>query len=1237
MPAKTILVFLILVQVSFAFATPLSGRLGEVFKTGTSAQISYEQTATILSRFGFNADYVNAIESQLNSESRTPLEKQILKNSKQRFRLFDLSREMTSFLLARWQERTDLVEREHEMHELIANLLKMKLVALPRLSAEAGMDVDQALTQKINELVDLETKGQILDILLTTFGKSNSEKFLANRQKKSEIDLVSELMAQYNQIRYDYLEISQTPYLGKALLIAVIDYYQKNKMASSLSALNKKLEDDPKIGQDGFSYLLAKVNGETLKPMDIVATWSDRLSSYYQSKKWVLPTLKSLIGDRGALKEGDFNQFASVICLPSPEECLDSSKGSLKIHWLVEAPILPAGGLRIVDVNGFAPQGYVPKLSYVRWDTKQGNASLRNGSSNRQARIGDFIAGGLVESTQLNPMYSSLGVTLALSALDPSKLANTNPKIVVDKSRYQVSPIVLESSLTSELWMPIVAQSFLSFIKAPQFSLKETSLDLIKTMPLVGASISNLEAQQRDRSPNLIRSKIQCTPSKTVVKTVPEDIKEFLYQLGFGDKYQGQWLPYSEIMAIYNQKKITYNEMTRKQQLRNVNDYTKVQASVELATLIAMSLAHCEVNDSFVRRSSALAATLASFEAPAAIIENPLAFKATEAAHDGDPQLRIRYEKSLRAKMGSESTKLVKVILDSLYGAEVSKLAEDLKFASQVKRIQSLSQQIIELAFMNHQIGRTRFLGRALIALLMRQAKLHGQYNLAREGLTKILESNQLTFENFIGDQWKIRSVDKKGNRSDELVSIYDMGYVFTRGINMESPTIPSGSIPGGDQRADASNPSPYYYGKKMGLVGSFAAAAFVPSAESTFDAVESWKDKKFYTTFNDGYSHVGYTLVRESQGIKMSWILDNYPTPIADMEVDLTGVPYNPGGIRISGLEQFYRVDHHSRLAVSNMVNSLPPEDMGVSDADYFKFFEYAKRQVLAFVKNKKSFEYGGKALNFADFPNFKVFSPILEPTTGKPLRDVETTEQFVEDPWMVEITPHEFEEMHKIVFAAVLENHNPSRDEVKKWFDHVRKAALDKIFDLMYKGVTFVWITPYGQYYKGGAYCSLTGVLGWKLGTGLDIQETKDTWHRIVNAVKKQEDFLLKQVSSDPDISEQIKNIAMMHDMPIVAPSGLAAQVYNRIQDVRSFVPPYQELVDRFRRQFGREIQVNVDPAVESMVLKLQPEVERYFATTPLDFTEVEAIYNDTLEIAISAKGCTQRNSVCGRRLGK
>lgn len=1232
---KLILKAIIILQAGFAFASPAtaSTSLNEVFKSSTQANQNFTQTSALLSRYGFSADFVASIEGQQKNQNRASDEKQLLQDSRQRFELFNISREISAYILTRWQERSD-VERDNDLHQLVANLLKMKLVTLPRISAEAGMSANQAFSQKIVELVNLETKKQVLDILSAAYGKTTAETILKGDQKASEVTTVSEMMGQYNQIRYDFLETSQTPYLGKALLIGLIDLYQKNNMTASLQALNSKLMKDPKIGQDGFSVLTAKVNGETLRPMDLVATWSDRLDRFYQSKGWKLPTLKSLLGNHSSLKANDYNEFASVICLPSPAECLDNTSAQkLKIHWLVEAPVLPAGGVRVVDLNGFAPQGYAPNVAYVRWASKNGNAPLRGGKSIRQATIGDFISGSLVDSTKLNSKFSSLGVALALSAFDPSKIAKSTPKVVADNSRFRVNPTVLESTMTSEAWAQNFSQTYLNAVKVPAFKLSDISLNLIKTMPQIGSTISKLDNQQMERNPELSRATIQCTPSEKAVKVSPNEIKEFLYKLGFGDKYNGQWMSYAEIMKNYNQKGITYNEMTRKQQVRNINDFKKVQASVELATLIATSLASCEVNKSFVNRASALAATLASFEAPAAMIENPLSVKNNDEGH-GDPQQRIQYEKSLRAKMASETNKLVKIILDSLYGSEVARLAGTPSFEPNVKRIQSLSQSVIELAFMNHQIGRTRFLGRALIALLLRQAKLNGHYDLAWNGLSSILTNHNMALENFIGDKWKIRVMDKKSKASDEIVPVYNMSYVYTRGINMESPTIPAGSIPGGDQRANATNPSPYYYGKQMGLVGSFAAAAFVPSAESTFDATQSWKDKKFYTTFNDGYSHVGYALVREANDIKMTWVLDNYPTPIADMEADLSGVPFNPGGIRISGLEQFYRVDHHSRLAVAHMVNNLPASDSSVSDADYFKFFEYAKRQVKSFIKNNNSFEHGGKALNFSAYPDFKVYSPILDPT-GKPLRNTQTKEQFVEDPWMVEISTQEFMEMHKVVFDAVKTNHNPSREIVKEWFDRVNKSALDKVYDLMYKGVTFVWITPYGQYFKGGAYCSLTGVLGWKLGTGLDIQEVKDGWHSIVRAVNYQKNFLLSQVGGDPDISSQIENIAMMNDMPIVAPSGLAAQLYNRIQDVKSFVPPYQEMVDRYRRQFGREIQIKVDPAVSAYTAKIDAETENYFEETPLDFTEVEALYNDTLEIAISAKGCAQKDSACGQRL--
>ncbi|MGZ3770263.1 MAG: hypothetical protein ACXVCP_09165 [Bdellovibrio sp.] len=1236
MKNKLILQIVMALQTGLAFAGPVKAKnLGDVFKSNAQSNQVFTQTSDLLTRFGFSADYVNKIDAHSDA-SKTATEKQLMQDSKQRFELLNISRDLSAYILTQWQKRTDSVEKENDLHKLVAELLKMKLVTLPRLTAETGMEVNQAVSQKIEELVQLDTKAQVIEILSAAYGKKVAEEKIRNGQLASEVNIISEMMAKYNQIRYNYLEISQTPYLGKALLVAMINHYQKNNMLASLQALNSKLINDPKIAQDGFSILTAKINNEILKPMDIVATWSDRINTFYQSKKWNLPTLKSLLRNAPALKDKDYNQFASVICLPSPEDCLDASPLKLKIHWLVEAPVLPAGGLRIVDMNAFAPTGFSPRLSYVRWEPKSGVA-LRNEKSNRQSSIGDFVYGNLVESTSLNPPFTSLGVALALSAFEPNKMSALKPKIVEDKLRFQVNSTVLENAFTSEAWVPTVSQTVVNAIKVPPFHLRETSLGVIRTMPQVGAVISKMEKNLKDVNPKLVRSTIQCIPAKNAVKATPEGIKEFLYKIGFGDQYKGQWLPYTEIMNNYNKNKVTYNEMTRRQQVRNVVDYQKVQASVELATMIAMSLSQCEMNEDFVQRASALAATLASFEAPAAIIENPLTLK--DAPEDENvkpghenPEQRARYEKSLRAKMASETNKLVKLILDSLYGSQVPQLAKQPNFNAQVKNIQKLSQSVIELAFMNHQIGRTRFLGRAVIALLLRQAKLNGHYDLAWNGLSEVLNQNQMALENFVGDKWKIRSMDKKYQAYEDTVPVYNMSYLYTRGINMESPTIPSGAIPGGDQNATAKNPSPYYYGKQMGLVGNFAAAAFVPSAESTFDTMNRWKDKKFYTTFNDGYSHVGYAVIREADGIKMSWVIDNYPTPIADMEVDLTGIPYNPGGIRISGLEQFYRVDHHSRLAVAHMVNNLPASDSSVSDADYYKFFEYAKRQVKGFIKNHYSFKNSGKALHFSAYPNFKVYSPILS-EEGKPLRNTETKQKFMEDPWLVEISSQDFMKMHKIVFDAVTSNVNPSREQIKEWFDKVNKTALDKVYDLMYKGVTFVWITPYGQYFKGGAYCSLTGVLGWKLGTGLDLEEVEDGWHSIVHMVNKQKDLLLSQVGSDPDTAAQVQNVAMMADMPIVSPSGLAAQTYNRIQDVKSFVPPYQELADRFRRQFGREIQIKVDPAVNTYLGNFEPQVEEYFEDTPLDFTEVEALYNDTLEIAIAAKGCTQKNSVCGR----
>lgn len=1268
---KLILIFAVLFVVASSLWAETNNKsttfVPSFFEQQPQVAENYRKTSENLERFGFSSDFVNQIENRRLNKSLPEPTKALLGLDQQRFALLDMSREVAAYTLARWLERPDGENKQKDLHSLIKKFLKSKLVALPQLAAEPGMTVDEALKRKISEVVDLDLKAQILDVLTTALGQSELERKLTiglgntqnpgspaednngdssgttnnskarNKLGDPEVAWVSQLLTRYQQIRYQLLDVALTPYLGRALLIATMAHYEKENRQEAIRTLNQELLADAQLKADAYDLLVAKINEKELRPGDLIASWSDRIAEYYakNQKSASMPTtLRSFLGPHKALEKNDYNNFATLVCLPTPADCTAPSLPKrLKIHWLVQGPVLPSGGLRMVDLEGFAPRGSSPSLAQIKFTVDESPWLYRSTSIYRQAQIGDFLHGTLLDATNPASRFTTLSVALALSPLDPRKINAQNTKIIGDQSRYQVNLNLLDNTYTSDTWVPTLRKSYFSSLVIPTINIAPQALEMIKTMPRLKMTIEQM--QDASKNPQLVRATINCQPLSTPVATSPEQIKEYLYQLGFGDRYNGVWMSHADISEKYREQNITYNTMTQNQQVRNFKDFKKVQASVELATMMAMNLSACEFNDTFIRRVAAMIGTITSFEAPAAQTENPLYTQGVEEGGQDASAHRALYVRALREKMSSETLKLIKLIVDSLYGKDALRLSRDPQFQTQLLRIQEHATSIMELAFMNHQIGRTRYLGRALMAVFLYEAKRLGKYDQAWASLAEVLKSHELAIENFIGDRWRIRTVDKSSRVVDQSVDIYNFSYVFTRGVNMESPTIPAGAIPGGNQMATAENPSAYYIGRRMGLIGQFSAAALVPTPESSFNVVESWKDKKFYNTFNDGFSHIGFAVVRESGGIKMSWLIDNYPTPTADNELDMPGVAYNPGGIRLSGLEQYYRIDHHSRIAIANRVNFLDPNTPNISDRDYLKFFEYAKKQVKAFIDNNFTFERNGDALYFPAHPDFAVYSPVLDPKTGKPLTNKQVNTAFAVDPWKIEITPQQFMEMHKLIFDSIKDGTTPRRDQVKAWFDQVNKAALDKIFDLMYKGVIFVWITPYGQYFKGGAYCSLTGVLGWKLGTGLELQEEKDEWHSIVKTVSREKNLLISQAGGSADIINQIENIAMLPSMPIVAPSGLAAQVYNRVEDVRSFVPPYRELWYRYQLLFGKEIEIQVAPETEQLVNQLALTTEDYFEKVELDPTEVEAIYQDTLEMTIAARGCSQRNSVCGQDL--
>lgn len=781
------------------------------------------------------------------------------------------------------------------------------------------------------------------------------------------------------------------------------------------------------------------------------------------------------------------------------------------------------------------------------------------------------------------------------------------------------------------------------------------------------------------------------------------DNNTFLLKLGFGELDRtfyvqsrdikmsskipnGSWMDHVDLMKKYRRNKFTYNQMSANQLDRNIKSYEIVKTIKELGLYLASLTLPCVDEAGHQEKLADLTTYLTAMkpldisEAVEEKIKRNLGLDFKKASEEKPEEVDQITQEQLKIAISSHTKHVVELMMQSLFGNDP--VADDLVATKKTvsRQLVKLVTPMIQLMYMDHQIGRTQWLGRALIALQLRQGN-----DQAFDTLKQYLYASGITLENIVGKTWlmddqisniaeaqdhlvavlsKLRNEKrlslpqalaiknrfdqslqtwlqkktdaKKAGFTDALdktitflknqkfakedikqkiassltsitqrikkgpvsfktnkvaIPVHTMSYLLTRNINVESALTPSLALPGN-----------YEIGKQFHLIGSLASAMNVVDADyvadNGFGLVTQLKDRAFYRTLNNGFSHVGFAAVREADGVTMTWVIDNYPTPVADNEIDLPGTRFNAGGVRWVGLEQFYKPSQHTRIAV------ITP--------DAKLFHEYAKPQ----IENRlKAIAAGQEILGTK---MYNAVHPNLD-STGKPMRNLGTN---IDDPWTMEIDSATFKKIHQY-----------ENDE--EWFDSVSAAAMDKIVDFMYQGVSFVWITPYGQYYKGGAYCSFTGVLGWNLGAGIEALSThKDSWSTVIKglalihekAVKKlsalenskiddkQKVFLKKQLQAVVD-NGSLKDAAVAVSVDIYTPSGLPAQTYVPKKNVYEVVAPYRDVNARYGLLFDKN-----QKAFEEYRIMEHKSVE-YSANLneiSLDPTEVRGIQLDLLEVS-------------------
>ncbi len=187
-------------------------------------------------------------------------------------------------------------------------------------------------------------------------------------------------------------------------------------------------------------------------------------------------------------------------------------------------------------------------------------------------------------------------------------------------------------------------------------------------------------------------------------------------------------------------------------------------------------------------------------------------------------------------------------------------------------------------------MGRTRLLGRALAAVVLRHAALQVERNawmrsdsddLSRELRLAVLAQGE-RLNDFIGTTLDLESIGAIGETMNGISGGVERGIWTLRTGDfalIRSTGATAGAITWG------ARPAPENLARSLGRSG--------------------WSDPLVSLAVTQGYSHIGLIWVAEADGIRMPWVLDTMMGP-------------GGGGIRITGLrEQFADPSAYARLAL--------------------------------------------------------------------------------------------------------------------------------------------------------------------------------------------------------------------------------------------------------------------------------------------------------------------------------
>lgn len=667
-------------------------------------------------------------------------------------------------------------------------------------------------------------------------------------------------------------------------------------------------------------------------------------------------------------------------------------------------------------------------------------------------------------------------------------------------------------------------------------------------------------------------------------QTPVHELRAFLFNLGFEDHVAK--------VQEYQDRGLYYNEMNRRQQERHKKSYEAVNAARETALLLFQEIeprlqdpARQKAWVEMTAKMLALQPLPPKTNYPAQIMSLPEGQERSDALNEWLNQQR-------RQQMETHTRQVVADLAGMIYGENLQNRPQE------IARLYNLVATLIDRVYLDPLIGQTRFLGRAMAALTARHEKLQPNSQLTAQLKTTLNQTYKLHLENFIGNEWVI-----DGPRGPQKIAIENGSMFATRNLSVESLQIAFAAV-----AADAEVAS---LARQKGLLGQVRAAPFFFTAKDAAEGMTTAshiKDRiqQMNLPMTQGFSHVGYVMMKRDPktGIQMSYTVDNYPHITADTSQILS----NPGGVRVTGLEQVLDPSHHSKIVIGNINHQL--------------FHEWAQESYRELGYPKDGI--------ISDAAPMKIVDGEHEPR-----------QRPKSDPWRIQISQTEFHQLHEI-------------KDSKQWYQKASDNFVQKgLMDMFYRGVYFQWVTA-GVSYKGGAYCSQTGFLAWLQSTGVSIERffqpgmadkfktelaerqrktpgypSADTWSWHVRflaqlgkwAEQMQEKKILPKVTAKILGSNLVQQSMFFVGLDIIAPSGLMAQKH---VDTKVVPLAPRKMSERVRTPYRRyqENDRALKLQVDELLPRSNPRFQR-FLTHKLDPSDLASASMRDMEFRFGIYG--------------